>query len=41
MLSKKIIFLTGATGTMGEEGLKQIPIPVRPLQPSRFGPAFR
>ena len=24
MLSKKIIFLTGATGTMGEEGLKQI-----------------
>lgn len=41
MLSKKIIFLTGATGTMGEEGLKQILSPVRPLQPSRFGPAFR
>ena len=39
MLSKKIIFLTGATGTMGEEGLKQILF--RPLQPSRFGPAFR
>lgn len=41
MLSKKIIFLTGATGTMGEEGLKQILSRSDRFNPSRFGPAFR